>query len=68
VPIETIEKKPLEKIREKHPKAYMPWTTKEDEELKKLFHKGVQMREISEKFGRKRGAISSRLKKLGLTS
>jgi hypothetical protein len=60
--------KPFEKIREDHPKAYMKWTAEEDEQLKKLFHKGIQIREISEIFGRKRGAITSRLKKLGLTS
>jgi hypothetical protein len=64
----TMEKKPLEKIREKHPQAYMKWTMKEDEDLKRLFHQGIQMREITEKFGRNRGAIVSRLKKLGLSS
>ncbi|MEI8097049.1 MAG: AAA family ATPase [Candidatus Moraniibacteriota bacterium] len=64
---EKVTEKPFEKIREDHPKAYMKWTAEEDEKLKKLFHKGIQIREISETFGRKRGAITSRLKKLGLT-
>ncbi len=60
--------KSSEKIREEYPKAYAKWTVEEDEQLKKLFHKGVQIHEMTEVFGRKRGAISSRLKKLELTS
>lgn len=65
---EKVTEKPFEKIREEHPKAYTKWTAEEDEKLKKLFHRGVQIREIAEIFGRKKGAISSRLKKLELAS
>ena len=59
---------PIEIIREKHPQAYRSWTTDEEAELKKLFERGKQMKEISEKLGRKPGGIRSRLKKLGLVS
>jgi ATP-dependent DNA helicase PIF1 len=59
---------PIEIIREKHPQAYRSWTADEEAELKKLFERGKQMKEISEKLGRKPGGIRSRLKKLGLVS
>ena len=55
-------------IREKHPQAYRPWTEAEEKELKKMFERGKQMKEMSEKIGRKPGGIRSRLKKLGLIS
>jgi ribosomal protein L32E len=60
--------KAFEKIRELHPQAYQKWTAEEDKKLEKMYHKGVQIRELSETFGRKRGAITARLKKLGLTN
>ena len=53
-------------IREHHPKAYRSWTEEEEEQLKKMFERGKQMKEMSEKLGRKQGGIRSRLKKLGL--
>ncbi|MDD2766175.1 MAG: PIF1 family DEAD/DEAH box helicase [Candidatus Moranbacteria bacterium] len=56
--------KSLEEIREKHPKAYAKWTTEEDEKLRKLWNKGTQVLALTEVFGRKKGAITSRLKKL----
>jgi ATP-dependent DNA helicase PIF1 len=56
----------FEKIRETHPNAYRPWSKDQDEELSKLFKQGIKVKELMEKFGRKRGGINSRLKKLGL--
>lgn len=53
-------------IRKEHAKAYQRWTAEEDTKLEKLYHKGVQIAELMETFGRKRGAIVSRIKKLGL--
>src|SRR3990170_8264606 len=53
-------------IREKHPNAYSPWTTEQDEELAKLFSSGISVADLTKKFGRKRGGITSRLEKLGL--
>lgn len=55
-------------LREKHPQAYRSWTESEEKELKKMFERGKQMKEMSEKLGRKPGALRSRLKKLGLAS
>lgn len=55
-------------IRVKHPQAYRSWTADEEAELKKMFERGKQMKEMTEKLGRKPGGIRSRLKKLGLVS
>lgn len=57
----------FEKIRETYPQAYFPWDTKQDEKLKSLFAKGLSIENLSKIFGRKNGAIKSRLVRLGLT-
>ena len=53
-------------IREKHPNAYRPWSKNQDEELKRLFTSGIGVSDLMKSFGRKRGAITARLEKLGL--
>ena len=58
--------KGFDKIREKHSNAYKPWTEGQDEELKQFFSNDVSIAELSKTFGRKTGAIRSRLVKLGL--
>jgi len=57
----------LERIRAEHPHAYRAWSKEEETALQKLYHKGIQMREMAETLGRQPGGIRSRLKKLGLT-
>lgn len=54
------------KIREKSPSAYRPWTDELDEELETMFDSGKTYQEMSVEFERSKGAIISRLKKLGL--
>ncbi|MDP3957562.1 MAG: PIF1 family DEAD/DEAH box helicase [bacterium] len=56
-----------EKIRAIHPQAYRAWSKDEEVKLQKLYHKGIQIREMAEILGRQPGGIRSRLKKLGLT-
>lgn len=56
----------VEKIRETYGSAYGPWTTEADNELRRLFNRGVSKEELCERFGRTQGGILSRLKKLGL--
>lgn len=58
---------PFEKIRETHPNAYRSWDTVQDEKLSELFTERTSVSELSKIFERNKGAISSRLKKLGLT-
>ncbi len=54
-------------IRTKHPQAYRPWTSEEEAQLKKMFERGKQMKEITGKLGRQPGSIRARLKKIGLS-
>ena len=55
-------------VREDHPKAYARWTAQEEKELTALFRAGTTVKEIAQRMERKRGGISSRLKKLRLTA
>ncbi len=56
----------LEKIREQHPNAYLPWDEAQDEKLRELFIKNLSVSDLAKTFGRKSGAIRSRLVKLEL--
>ena len=47
--------------------AGKPWSTEEDEELKGYFEAGMSKKELSAKFERSIGSISSRLTRLNLT-
>lgn len=46
--------------------AYAKWSSEDDELLGASFFSGVTIKELASIFGRKQGAIRSRLKKLGL--
>lgn len=52
--------------RQEFPNAYTPWNDADDAELTALWSGGASLEELSQHFQRKPGAISSRLKKLGL--
>lgn len=56
----------LAKIREKFPNANRPWTKEDDEKLSDMFTTNVAHSKIAKAFGRKAGAITARLAKLGL--
>jgi len=56
----------LDAMRAIHAKAYAPWTRDEDGDLKRRHQAGERVDAIAAEFGRKPGAIRSRLKKLGL--
>lgn len=56
----------VDEIRKQFGKAYMPWTDEEDEELEKLFFNELSVQELAKVFQRKEGAISSRLRKIGV--
>ena len=55
---------PLEK-RKTHPNAYKPWTDQEEEDLAARCAQGVLLAELAQEFGRNKGAIASRLMKIG---
>lgn len=56
----------IEKSRETNKDAYRPWTKELDEELTILWMDGVNPKDLAKHFGRTKGAISSRMKKLEL--
>lgn len=56
----------VEACRREYPNAYDPWCEADDAMLTELWGEGLSLDEIAERFGRKRGAIISRIKKLGL--
>ncbi|MEK9152807.1 MAG: PIF1 family DEAD/DEAH box helicase [Patescibacteria group bacterium] len=53
-------------IRADFPKAYARWSEQEEQQLTDLFREGTPIKEIARQLERKRGGITSRLKKLGL--
>lgn len=54
------------KIRETFQQAYQPWTVEDDNTLELHFCAGKKTKELAQIFGRKEGAINSRIKKLEL--
>ncbi|MEM9340085.1 MAG: UvrD-helicase domain-containing protein [Bacteroidota bacterium] len=56
----------VDKIRKEHQQAYEKWTQKRDEELLKLVNEGLTTAQLATHFGRTKGAIRSRIKKLSL--
>lgn len=56
----------LDKLRQKHPNAYRPWSEADDERLQQLFEQGSTPTQLQKEFGRQRGSIHARLVKLGL--
>jgi len=56
----------LEKVRTEHANAYRPWTREEDEKFEILRLEGKNVDELALIFGRQKGAIRSRLRKMGL--
>lgn len=53
----------IAKMRETHPRAYMPWEKSEDEDLKLGFTNGETIKQLSNKLGRHEGSITMRLQK-----
>lgn len=56
----------LDKVRQKHPNAYRPWSKEDDARLTELFRDNAAVSVLVKEFGRQRGAINSRLIRLGL--
>ncbi len=51
-------------IRQNHHEAYNPWTEEQDKELNVMLDTKVSVKEIASHFGRTKGAIKSRIRKL----
>lgn len=64
---DTISKKySVEEKRTKYKAAYQPWTEELDDELTVMYCEFVNIKDIAKHFGRTKGAIRSRIKKLEL--
>lgn len=56
----------IEALRKAQPRAYAKWTVEEDARLRGMFGGGKSPDEIAGALQRQRGAVQSRLRKLGL--
>lgn len=56
----------IKTVRETHEEAYQPWTKELDEELTLMYRDGVNVSDMANYFGRTKGAINSRIRKLDL--
>jgi ATP-dependent DNA helicase PIF1 len=56
----------LAAMREKYPNAGRGWSKDDDKKLTEMFNANTSTKTISKEFGRKSGAITARLAKLGL--
>lgn len=56
----------VKEVRKTHSNAYAAWTKDMDLELIQMYCEGINVRDLSKHFGRTRGAIRSRIKKLEL--
>lgn len=56
----------MEKAKERHARAYAPWSECEDAELKSMHAAGRSRQDLAAHFQRQPSAIQSRLQKLGL--
>lgn len=54
----------ISEIRNTHENAYRPWSEEEERRIVALLNSGKTINEIAEVVGRKKGAISSRLRKI----
>ena len=55
-----------DKVREKYRDAYKPWSVEMDDELTVMYCEDITVRDIATHFGRSKGAIRARIKKLEL--
>ena len=56
----------VEEVGTKYADAYKPWTPELDDELTVMYCEGINVKDIAKHFGRTKGAIRSRIKKLEL--
>lgn len=56
----------VDEVRTRHKDAYKPWTQDLDDELTVMYCEGINTRDLAKHFGRTKGAIRSRIKKLEL--
>ncbi len=61
-----IDPERLAEIRKTHPRAFEPWTPDEEKQLRQLHQDNISIEDIAKRLQRQYGAVTARLKKLGL--
>ncbi len=61
-----IDPERLATIRKTHPRAFEPWSSEEENQLRRLHQEGISVEDIAKRLQRQHGAVTARLKKLGL--
>ena len=56
----------IDEQRKNNKSAYMPWTQALDKELRTMYTEGISIKDMAKHFGRTKGAVASRIKKLNL--
>ena len=56
----------VDEVRMEYQEAYQSWTPERDAELRMMYKEGVNTKDLAKHFGRTKGAIRSRIKKLEL--
>ena len=56
----------VDEVRTRHKDAYKPWTQELDDELTIMYCEGINVKDLAKHFGRTKGAIRSRIRKLEL--
>ena len=56
----------VDEVKTRHKDAYKPWTQELDDELTVMYCEGINTKDLAKHFGRTKGAIRSRIKKLEL--
>jgi uncharacterized protein (DUF433 family) len=56
----------MARLREKHARAFLPWTPREDERLAEMYQRGLRISDIAQRHQRQPGAIHARLVRLNL--
>ncbi|MGD8455532.1 MAG: hypothetical protein PVF83_04030 [Anaerolineales bacterium] len=59
-----MDKNRLERIRQKHPRAYEKWTEEEENQLVQNYNEGLDVEQLANLLQRQPGAIQSKLKSL----
>jgi hypothetical protein len=62
---ESLKTSGFDDVRKTHTHAYLPWDDDQDEKLQELFIKNTPIADLASTFNRTKGAIRSRLVKLG---
>jgi len=53
-------------LRDKYPRAFLPWSHREDERLAEMYQRGARISDIAQRHQRQPGAIHARLVRLNL--